>query len=57
MAEFVAFFAGVLRGHRVVLGEGAGGKEEVERGLRCRCAGSPISLAMGGDVEVRLVGR
>ena len=31
-------------------------KEAVERGLRLRCAGSPISLAMRGNLGVRLVG-
>lgn len=67
MGEFVAFFAGVLRESRIVLGvggnEGRGRvvkgkeKEAVVRGLRLTCAGSPISLAMRGDVGVRLVGR
>lgn len=63
----MAFFAGVLRESKIVLGVGGdegGGrvvkekeKEAVERGLRLRCAGSPISLAMRGDLGVRLVGR
>jgi len=40
-------------------GAGKGGerREEVEKRLRRRCAGSPVTLAVGEDVRVRLVGR
>lgn len=68
-AEFVCFFAVVLRRYRLELGGGEGvgmeggagrrgeRREEVEKRLRRRCAGSPVTLAVGEDVRVRLVGR
>ena len=55
-AEFVAFFAHVLRGHRIRLGAGVRA-EEVDRLLRLRSAGSPITLAPAGDVRLKLMKR
>ena len=56
VAEFVAFFSSVLKRHRLVLGDGVR-KVEVERLYRLRSAGSPITLAPPGDVELKLVQR
>lgn len=38
-------------------GKDMGRAEEVEKRLRRRCAWSPVTLAAGEDVRVRLVGR
>ena len=51
--EFVAFFAGLLRGHRLQLA-GTCSKEDVERSLRLRCGGSPVTLIPHDDVSISL---
>ena len=67
-AEYVCFFAHVLRNYRLVLGEGRcreGGaagprwdsRDEVEKRFRRRCAGSPVTLAPPEDVRILLVRR
>ena len=57
MAEFVAFFAGLLRRHRLRLREGERETGAVEREYRLKSAGSPITLAPPGDVGLVLVPR
>ena len=51
--EFVAFFAGLLRDHRLQLA-GTVSKEDVERSLRLRCGGSPVTLIPHDDVSISL---
>ena len=51
--EFVAFFAGLLKDHRLQLA-GRSSKEEVERSLRLRCGGSPVTLIPYDDVKISL---
>jgi cytochrome P450 len=55
-AEYVAFFARLLLGHRVVLKAGID-PVRVEREIRFRSAGSPVSLMPDGEVPVRIVPR
>lgn len=51
--EFVAFFAGLLRDHRLQLA-GTFSKEDVERSLRLRSGGSPVTLIPHDDVKISL---
>jgi cytochrome P450 len=51
--EFVAFYARLLKQHRLVLGEGEDG-DEMERVIRLRSGGSPVTLVPPMDVKVRL---
>lgn len=53
-AEFVAFFAHLLRRHRLHLGDGHKSRDEIERAFRSRSAGSPVTLAPPEDVKVVL---
>ncbi|KAI1169151.1 cytochrome P450 [Nemania serpens] len=55
-AEYVAFFARLLRAHRLVLRTGVDAAQ-AEREIRLRSAGSPVSLMPDGDVPVRIVPR
>lgn len=51
--EFVAFFAGLMRRYRVKLGEGAE-RGRVERMIRLRSGGSPVTLVPPEDVKLNL---
>lgn len=51
--EFCAFYAGLLKNHRLKLA-GSSTKEEVERSLRLRCGGSPVTLVPHDDVQISL---
>ncbi|KAI0547230.1 cytochrome P450 [Xylaria curta] len=55
-AEYVAFFARLLYNNRLVLRSGINAAWE-ERKIRCRSAGSPVSLMPDGDVPVQIVPR
>ncbi|KAF4556504.1 Cytochrome P450-like protein 47 [Elsinoe fawcettii] len=55
-AEYVAFFAELLRGARIELAPGVS-REETERLYRSCSAGSPISLQPPASVKLRLVER
>lgn len=57
MAEFVAFFAVLLRRHRLRLQEGERDRGRVAREYSLKSAGSPITLAPLGDVGLVLVPR
>lgn len=52
-AEQIAFFARLLRRYRIRLG-GKVSKAEVERNMRLRSAGSPVTLALPDDVKLFL---
>lgn len=54
--EFVAFFSTILQDHRIELEEGVDGVE-LERLIRCRGGGAPVSLNMTEVVRLRLVPR
>lgn len=54
--EFVAFFSKLLRHHRLELDDSASAFE-VERVLRLKSGGSPVTLIPPEDVKIRLVGR
>lgn len=51
--EFVAFFARLLRDHRLQLA-GTHCKEDIERSLRLRSGGSPVTLIPHDDVSISL---
>lgn len=51
--EFIAFFAGLLKQHRIRLG-GTVPAKEVERTLRLRSGGSPVTLVPPEDVKLQL---
>ena len=55
-AEFVAFFAHLLRHNRIELGPEVSA-EEVDRTMRCRSGGSPVTLMPPEDVKLVLVRR
>ena len=54
--EFIAFFAGLLKEHRIQLG-GTVPANEVERNLRLRSGGSPVTLVPPEDVKLLLIRR
>lgn len=54
--EFIAFFCGLLRRNRLVLGEGQS-RDYVDRMLRLRGGGSPTGLTPDEDVKICLVPR
>ncbi|KAL9123057.1 MAG: hypothetical protein Q9187_000384 [Circinaria calcarea] len=54
--EFIAFFAGLLRQYRVCLG-GKVAAEDVERVMRLRSGGSPVTLVPPEDVKLHLTPR
>lgn len=51
--EFSAFFAALLKGSRLGL-SGTATKEEVEKSLRLRSGGSPVTLIPHDDVKISL---
>ncbi|PSK33977.1 hypothetical protein B9Z65_8303 [Elsinoe australis] len=55
-AEYVAFFSGVLKDHKLRLAPGVD-RQEVETLLRRCSAGSPVSLMPPADVKLQLVKR
>jgi len=54
--EFVAFYSRLLRKYRMKLGDGMDAKE-VERTIRLRSGGSPVTLVPPEDVRINLVER
>ncbi|KAI0532406.1 cytochrome P450 [Xylaria digitata] len=54
--EFVAFYSRLLRKHRLKLGDGMDA-QEVERTIRLRSGGSPVTLIPPDDVRIDLVGQ
>lgn len=54
--EFIAFFACLLKNYRIQLGPEASA-EEVDRTMRCRSGGSPVTLVPPEDVKLVLVRR
>lgn len=54
--EYVAFVSRMLRSYKVELEEGVDG-ESLERLIRCRGGGAPVSLNIPETVRLRLVSR
>jgi cytochrome P450 len=54
--ELIAFFARLLRHYRIQLGPDVSA-EEVDRTIRCRSGGSPVTLVPPEDVKLILVRR
>lgn len=52
--EFIAFFARLLRHNRLRLGEDIS-KEQVDKILRLRSQGSPVTLVPPEDIDIRVV--
>jgi cytochrome P450 len=55
-AEFVAFYSRLLRKYRLKLGDGMDAKQ-VERTIRLRSGGSPVTLVPPDDVRIDLIER